>query len=169
MCHRRAPSPSKNPPIHTRPNDNAIFLSARSLHGRARQSAARSVPTAFSTAPNNAPESHEKPNSFHPQFTHNPQLVHRLPSGLHTLAVAKTHARPPKSSAAFSCPTPGTSIQVRRCDWLFGHSNWREPSSEPAETVTGAVTFPSSKLQSRESRGRCVVCQGDQVDEAHLR
>src|SRR4051812_14785491 len=142
MCHRRAaasPSSSKNPPIHTRQIADAIFFLRDLPRGRVRQFAAGSVPTAFSTAPSNAPESQRKPSSFHPQFTHNSQLVHGLPSALHTLAVAKTHGLPPKSSGAFSCPTPAAWIQVRPRDRLFGHSNWRDSSSESAETATGAV------------------------------
>ena len=123
-------------------------ISSPRADGLVRHFAASKVPTGFSTAPNNAPESHEKPKPFHPQFTHNPQLVHGLPSGFDTLAVADSHASPPKSSGAFSCPTPATSLQERRCDCPLGHSNWREPSSAPAETVTGAVTSRDSKLQS---------------------
>lgn len=53
----------------------------------------------------------QKAPLIHPQFTLNPQLVHEVASGLHTLHIAAFLAGPPKSSGGFSCPRTPASIQ----------------------------------------------------------
>ena len=87
------------------------FFAARSPPVSMPQFSRREDSTDFFTGLSKLSESPWKPPLIHSQFTLNPQLVHEVASGLHTLPIAAFLAGPPKSSGGFSCPRTPAWIQ----------------------------------------------------------